>query len=58
MVTGLKTPATVYDIDNQTHSYISRKLKADYYTLYIGISFRFDNIVGRKRRSKDVGTRI
>ena len=39
MLTGLKVPETIHNSNNSTHSYIVDKIKADYYTIYIGVSF-------------------
>ena len=44
MVTGLKKPHTVYDYDNNIHEYITKKLQADYYTLYIGVSIAMNSL--------------
>ena len=58
MVTGLKRPDVEYELADEdsgilesTHSYISTKLQADYYTWYIGISIKLDS--NRKQKRKD-----
>ena len=50
MITGLKKPQTVYDYTNNAHEYITKKLQADYYTLYIGVSIAMNS---EKKETKE-----
>ena len=50
MVTGLKTPNEVFQLSNSQsgaiekgHASIAKKLQADYYTWYIGVSIKLDS---------------
>ena len=50
MVTGLKTPNEVFELSNSEsgaiengHASIAKKLQADYYTWYIGVSIKLDS---------------
>lgn len=59
MVTGLKRPQTQYDLSDDdsgilenTHAYISKRLQADYYTWYIGVSVKLDKSNRSKRKEE------
>ncbi len=58
MVTGLKTPNEVFELSNSEsgaiengHASIAKKLQADYYTLYIGVSIAMMN--SEKKETKE-----
>ena len=69
MVTGLKRPNDLYELSNsesgaleQGHANIAEKLQADYYTWYIGVSFKLDSkersLRKEERRRKKQGKLI
>jgi len=52
MVTGLKTPEITFEQENQSLSNLSKKLEADYYTYYLGVSIKLDPVKAQQRREK------